>query len=108
MNVFRKAKYAYQRVTRGYDDLVVWNLNSFVSKVVADVTRGMRENGFGYPADLTEEKWGEILGKIEEGFRAATDLYEMNYDTLDEAEKLEETFREGMDLFSAHFHSLWD
>lgn len=106
--VFRKAKYAYQRVTRGYDDLALWNLNSFVSKVVADVTARMQGNGYGYPADLTEDEWNDILGKIAEGFRAATDLYEVNYSNRDEAAKLEETFRIGMDLFSARFHSLWD
>jgi hypothetical protein len=108
MKIFRKAKWAYQRVTRGYSDLDAWNLNSFVAKVVADVAKGMRENGYGYPADLTEDEWGQILGKIEDGFRAATDLYEMNYNDRDDADKLEATFRDGMELFSKWFHSLWD
>lgn len=104
----RKVQWSYQRVTRGYSDLDSWNLNSFVAGVVAGVVKQMRENGFGYPADLTEDEWQDILLKIEDGFRAATDLYEMNYDGRKEADALEATFREGMDLFSKWFHSLWD
>lgn len=107
-NLLRKAKWAYQRVTRGYSDCDQWNLCEFLSRVIAPAVKQIRENNIGYPASLTEEEWEQILAKIEAGFRAATDLYEMNYDGRDEADALEATFREGMDLFSKWFHSLWD
>lgn len=104
----RKVRWARQRVTRGYSDLDSWNLNSFLSEVIASVTKDMRENGHGYPYSLTVDEWNQILTKIEAGFRAASQLYELDYTTADEAAALEATFREGMDLFSKWFHALWD
>ena len=61
-------KYAFQRVFRGYDDTVGWNLESHLADLINKVTLDMAENSSGYPNGLTEKKWKEILQQISFGF----------------------------------------
>lgn len=80
------------------DPKELWNLDATIAKFVLPRLKLFKENLNGYPADLSFEKWGEILDKM---------IYSMEKvykNCTDEDVKIQE----GLDLFAKYFRSLWD
>ena len=64
----------------------------------------------GYPGNLTEEKWNEILDKMVKAFEYINneDLgIDENEHGLKKYEKREQIIKEGLDLFREYFFALW-
>lgn len=61
---FRQFKWAYQRITRGYCDFDYWDLDSYLSRLMADSIEALANNGHGYPGTKefpTYESWQKYL-----------------------------------------------
>lgn len=90
--------YKQQRLERGFDDTETWNLDSTIAAFIVPRLKRFKEINTGYPPELTEEQWDEILDKMIKFFEFASD----------DSKFLEENiYEEGFDLFHKYFHSLW-
>ena len=83
-----------------------WDLFTLLAKINGDAIRKFRKTNNtsasgGYPSDLTEDEWDEILKKIEKAFKL---IVEDNLPTTEEDEKIIE---EGLTLFAKRFRNLW-
>jgi hypothetical protein len=114
-----EVKYAHQRVFRGYDDFFVWEYHLENSIQTQTVLKQLRDTKVGYPSDLTEEKWDDILDKIILGFEAVQKLSEgvwiedetgeVDLNATEENNKrLEKIWQKGAQLYIKHYLDLWD
>ena len=76
-------KHFIQRGAKGFSDYDCWSVDNYLCQIIPDMLRQLKRDTHGFPADLTEEKWNEILDKIILGFEAANKLnsdenWEMN------------------------------
>ena len=112
-------KYRCQRFIRGYADEDIWNLDLWFVEAMKKLLPEFIKRNNGYPSDLTEEEWYEILTTM------IKLLYEMDEDELckriynrefyeipNEAareiiEKAENNKEEFFRLFSKYFNHLW-
>lgn len=112
-------KMVYQRITKGYCEEDVWNLNSFIVnktyKPLKEFVKHYEEHGLALPAEFATDpgSWTLILKKIEYAF---DDVYNSEHDydydrTRYTGEKLEEHYKkveEGLTLFGKYLRNLWD
>jgi hypothetical protein len=126
--MFRRIKYAYQRIKRGYSDEDCWSIDSHLAEIIPPMIRKLK-TGFGCPADVWDgeaknnecHKWYDIIEEIAQGFEAYQEL--KNYKSykwvkegsgythkFDEEKNklLTEKYDKGMALFVKHFMDLWD
>lgn len=98
-DVLRKAKFAYQRLTRGWDDRAVWSVDYWLDSMMPDILRKLKEDKHGVPCgmfeglpanehgwhdkpefEIAEKRWDAIMDKMIAGFeahrRADEGLYE--------------------------------
>ena len=122
-------KWAWQRLTRGWDDRAVWSIDSYLAELMPQLLRKLKEDKLGIPGsmfenpfdDMTPEieaaalaKWHGILDDLIDGFEAADRLANLDYlgVTGDELDALiaEDTdiFCNGMVLLNKYFFDLWD
>lgn len=98
-------KQKWQKLTRGYSDEELWNLDSTICKWLLPRLKTFKEKTIGYPPDLKSPKeWDEILEKI----ILALELY--NSDLLDSPEQARiegKQIKEGLELFGKYFGNLW-
>lgn len=101
-NLFRRSiKHWWQRRTRGWDDSDTWSLDFTIAKFVLPRLKKFREIDFGYPGNMSEEEWREILDKM---------IYAMEFNAKDEIimdKEENEKIQEGNKLFGKYFNSLW-
>lgn len=106
---WRQTKWFIQRGLYGYSDRDLWGLDYYLSTWLQTALR-YYAHGSGYPGygeASTYEKWGTIVNKIADGFKAS---YEMD-DFCDSAEKrakLQKKIDEGMKLFIKWYGHFWD
>lgn len=114
MKLLRYFKWLYQRLTRGFSDRQLWNLDYEIAKFLAPRLRAWREKGpLSVPAKLQDRdpekgyrEWVKILNKMIFAFES------IHYDegVMDIARD-EETWakvQEGLDLFREYYFDLWD
>lgn len=99
-----------QRGERGWSDRDVWGLDHYLSGIMIGSIGHLRDLNHGFPANLTEGEWRDILDAMIDGFQASRDIIEMNYDPKDrpEYDALHARFENGMDLLKEYFFGLWD
>lgn len=61
-------KWAIQRVVRGYDDRLFWDMSEYIDPMVVAHVTFMRDTGHGYPIGATKKKWDRVLNTILAGF----------------------------------------
>ena len=49
-------KMKFQRFCKGYCDLDVWNINTFIEKTLLEIFKKFKEKHIGHPFDTTEEE----------------------------------------------------
>ena len=105
-------KYAWQRAWRGYDDTDVFGFGDKIIEKITLILGDFIESSVGYPSDLTEEEWENILKEMLSYFRNADENYvdeNYNFDNiLDQYNFMQGNLEEGMKLFTKHYYSLWD
>jgi hypothetical protein len=103
----RRLKFFYQRMSRGFDDSVTWNLDGELAKLILPRLRRFKELHMGYPGEeqgMGQEEWEDALEKMIHAFEhyASEQKYskvfpEDHYVTVDE----------GMKLFAEYYGHLW-
>jgi len=97
-------KWWWQRVTRGYDDRDVWNLNiaiiDFVTPRIKHYITWQCEHGMSCPEDLDPASWLDVLRKIETAF----DQYsgEKEWDEEEDVTAYLDRTKEGIMLFGKY------
>ena len=106
-------KWWYQRAKRGYANCDVWSLDWYLNSWLPQAIRQLKNSG--YPADLTPQKWNDVLERIALGFESADRINKMaNWgdNNSDIAKSLDEKdfklFKYGMGLFAKYYMSLWN
>ena len=61
---FRNLKYAWQRITRGYCDADLWDLNDYYCTLIENSLRDFNQRRHGYPIGLEEEEWNTKIQHI--------------------------------------------
>ena len=82
---FRQFKWAYQRVTRGFCDYDYWDLDTYLSELLAQSIKMLADKTHGYPGTEefpTYESWQQYLYKIVDLLR-----YSLNDDMPNEFEE---------------------
>lgn len=87
-----------QRLERGFDDSETWALDCTIAKFIEPRLRRFKEIKAGYPANISEEKWDDILDKMIYAFECINK--DTTYDNEDQV-------NEGLDLFRKYFFNLW-
>jgi hypothetical protein len=125
-----KIKYAYQRVSRGWDDTAVWSIDWYLSKLIPQLVKRLKDNKIGYPMEMYEgmtpldeggwtyskeddeaaaQKWQGILQTIIDGFEASKRIQEEHlWSKSPEYAELDAKFEKGFELFHKYYFNLWD
>lgn len=113
-----KLKELYRLVTRGYTNYDVYEMHHAHSVRMIKLLTHLRDNNVGYPSELTEKKWNNILNDIIDGFQASIEIGDIEYDIeyyhkngewdYTEYNELDKKFKKGMRLFTKHYRNLWD
>ena len=107
----RYKKYAKQLKEDGFCNCETWGLSSVIAEFVLPRLKRYKEVTNGYPSNLTEEKWNEILDKMIFAF----EWHMIEQDNPEEYSKLSpekitlnwKRYEEGMKLFAEYFLDLW-
>jgi hypothetical protein len=91
----RVTMHVYQRLTRVFSDADMWNANLFLADVIAGTADWHFRHNRGFPADITNEEWLDILSGIRDGFTQDDDVDWVPAPWA-------------WDLFRARFNDLWD
>ena len=121
VDFFRRIKWAWQRATRGYCDLDVWNFNVYHTNLIIAALSNLAENHMGYAVYLKDgtkikddEEWTQCIMEIVRHFKTAQefeDYWEWPYDKQDyeDAEAIIDTeYSIGFSLLENTYRNLWD
>lgn len=109
-----KLKRNCQRFYRGYANTDIWNFCDWFLDMIPKMLTKLKEENFGYPADITEEEWQEYLGAMIDNFNNARLYEEKASEEIDykKALELSDKSREylicGMNMLRERFWDLWD
>lgn len=103
----------WQKLTRGYTDEEVWDLKTSISDFIIPRLERLQKIRHGYPADLTDEQWQEIISKILRAFYLVKEEYDrgnhMSQEEWLQKDKISEKYKkEGLELFAKYIDNLWD
>lgn len=101
---FLPAKWAIQRVVRGYDDRLFWSLADYIDPMMVAHITHLREEGCGYPAGTTQKKWNKVLDTMLAGFG---DEPEMSASKKEWAKYLKNRDK-ALVLLAFYWDNLWD
>lgn len=57
-------KMKIQRFKKGYCDLDVWNINTFIEEKLVAILKEYRERHIGYPISIEQEEWDETIDRM--------------------------------------------
>lgn len=120
--MFRKLKMKKQRAKQGYCDEDIYDMYDWFLNIVPRMLTDFNKNRIGYPCDLTNEEWNNIIERI------IFCLAEANEDTCTQTNELspktnptewqrreselvkyrDSMLKEGLELFTKYFWDLWD
>ena len=94
----------FLRIIKGFDIQDTWSLDISLASWMVPRLIHLRDNLHGFPANLNEVKWYEILSKMIYSFeQIAEDKFLM----IDNEEMMDK-INEGLDLFRQYDFDLWD
>jgi hypothetical protein len=105
-------RYAFQRIYRGYDDRDVFEFYSNFLKRNTKILKDFKKNNTGYPGDLTEDEWDNILQDIIDYLESADEDVAFVDNWSIENQKQSDDYAEqnknkGFDLLKERFFNLW-
>lgn len=134
-HIHKDIKWMFQRLIRGYSDCDLWNLDDYISKMMAKMLKDFKKNNINsHPSEFENIKdWHIALDKMIWAFEnyneddycftyhgemkcGDPDPLTGNVKLLDsgctcDKEKLNQHWKkteEGINLFAKHFYDLWD
>ncbi len=91
-----KIRWGWQRLTRGWDDRVIWSIDIHLARMIPIWLQALKEDKMGVPSNLCtksvedgEEIWDDILDTIIKGFLAAQRIQNLDFPILKELRELE-------------------
>lgn len=111
-------RWAWQRLTRGWDDRVIWSIDYHLAEMMPQWLRVLKVKKQGIPGgmfddpftDLTPEmeaaaveKWRGVLNEMIAGFEAAKRI--IDYDEWKDDRRL---VNRALRLLAKHYFDLWD
>lgn len=97
-------KWGLQRMTRGYDDTLFWDMSEYLNPIIVAGLKNLRDNAHGYPAGFKSQRaWNKILDKMIFSFEYDKFDYPLKK-TMKDLNKVEE----GHKLFAEYYSALWD
>lgn len=96
----RSLKFWWQRRTRGFGDNETWNMDTETCRYMLPRLRRFREISNGVPAELTEQRWDEILDDMIFAFEFYGSGYDPDETQWQRAER-------GLQLFAEYLPALW-
>jgi hypothetical protein len=128
----RQIKWAWQRISREWDDRVIWGIDFYLAEKIPLWIREFKVKEQGIPIEMfdgldhdenycyseegekiAQERWNNILDKIADGFDSYIKLCNLDFMDIKEKVKqekykkeLEDKYNEGLDLFRKYFSSL--
>jgi hypothetical protein len=95
-----------ERSEQGFSTFDWWSFDTYIAGVIGRAVLKFREDGMGYPGDMTEESWNAFCTEIAEPLIAYSD---QKFDVTREDEfKLYEDAKEAMHKFSDRLGYFWD
>lgn len=118
---FRCIKWSYQRITRGYSDVDVWDFFTYHSELIIQALTSLANNHCGNPICLKDgtkiegsEQWAAYLTEIVNHFNAAME-YENYYNETGELQGYKEASDKedtelalGFKMLENAYRDLWD
>lgn len=114
---WQAARHRIQRARRGWSDADTWNLDTYLTQLIAGALTHLADRSHGYPAESSPEEWAQVLQRIAGPLAA---YGRCDWETADEDldEYLEE-YRARVDagllaaqgalrLLAKHLADLWD
>ena len=106
MNIKHWIRNKYQKLTRGYSDDELWNLDATFVDWILPRLKAFKEHNIAYPIDLSsKEKWDEELDTMIKAF----EYYKIDPFDVDKKErkKQDKIINKGFQLFGKRIHNLW-
>ena len=101
-------KWFIQRGYRGYSDRDIWSVDGYLTSIIIPMLRVLQQKKLGYPVNLTEERWNEILSDMIKGFEANQRLCNLDFEPNSDTTLLQYKSAYGLQLFAEHYNDLWD
>jgi hypothetical protein len=101
----RHKQFKEQRELRGWDSTELWSLDSTIYKFLITRLTVFRENLHGYPANLTPEKWNDILLLM---IGDLTILKNKQFDVETEKDLYTKVYNRFFKNFKRYLPHLWD
>lgn len=102
-DIYRKIKRGWQRAYRGWADEDTWNLDGYLASVIKESVTFLKSHHYGYPTDLSEKEWDDILSDIIYTFDRIDAQNKLNFIFIDQ-----ERVERGWTYFKKYFRNLWD
>ena len=87
------------------DKYDTWNLDHTLALIILPALKQFLKKLHGYPGDLSEKQWDDVLNKMIWSFEAI--LMENEKDDIYTIEG-NNRIQEGLELFGKYYRSLWD
>ena len=102
-------RFLCQKLTRGWSDKDTWTLEHEIAKFALPRLKRFKEVTNGYPGDLSEELWNEMLDKMIFSLEYITKEFDLELEdaSIEQQRKDAEKVQEGLELFGKHFWHLW-
>jgi hypothetical protein len=124
---YRRLEWMWQRLTKGYDDTELWDLDSNITNYILPRLKGFRQlehKGISNEYETLSHEESSKLNEKEgnEYFQRCVDTYNRDidkmilsfelmktdkWDTIEEYHKQEVIINEGLQLFIKNYRSLW-
>ncbi len=69
----KKLVFAWQRITRGYADWDVWDLDQWMLEILPRMLDQLADNTHTYPLDIGDKEWSKYLHGLASNLRLCTD-----------------------------------
>ena len=114
--LYYKPKYFIQRGKRGYSDRDIWNMDSYLSKLLPDMLEHLANISNSYPIEISSKEWTKMLKKWAKDIRKASSkpkypakftdkaLEKLRKDHDEKQALIENTFTE----IGEYYFNLWD
>jgi hypothetical protein len=103
----------WQRLTRGYDDSMVWGFCDVFPDMMVKILTQLEEKRWGHPSGLTDKQWSKILNQMIDGFKAVEEKENLEFVAgsdkyLKAIRPYNKRINKALDLFKTYFFNLWD
>ena len=90
-----------------------WSMDCTLAHIILPMLKQLKETKHGYPIDLTEQEWDEILDEMIWAFQKKCrndwmEDYDYNDWDMEGMKAEQERISNGFRLFGKYYESLWD